>query len=109
MKWDISKVDSWKADEFPIGAVIPESGNSKYYVTGGWRSERPILDTEACTDCLLCWIMCPDTSILVEDEKLADPTFDLDHCKGCGICAQVCPVEAIRMESEQVCLLRGVE
>jgi pyruvate ferredoxin oxidoreductase delta subunit len=105
MKWDITNIDSWTADDFPWGAVIPESGNSKYYVTGGWRSERPIRDVETCTECLLCWIMCPDTSILTEDEKLAEPAFDLDHCKGCGICANVCPVDAIRMENEMVCLL----
>jgi pyruvate ferredoxin oxidoreductase delta subunit len=109
MKWDITKIDEWKTDDFPKAAVIPEAANSDYYETGGWRSERPERDIEACTECLLCWIMCPDTSILVEDEKLAADCFDLEHCKGCGICAQVCPVEAIRMENEMVCLLREAE
>ena len=109
MKWDITSIDSWTADEFPRACVIPESGNSKYYVTGGWRSERPIRDVETCTECLLCWIQCPDSSILVADEKLAEDCFDLDHCKGCGICANVCPVEAIRMENEQACLAGEVE
>ena len=109
MKWDISKIDSWTADDFPMAAIIPESGNSKYYVTGGWRSERPIRDVGTCTECLLCWIQCPDSAILTEDEKLAADAFALDHCKGCGVCANVCPVEAIRMESEQACLLGEVE
>lgn len=104
MKWDLSSIDTWKAADFPLGAVVPEGGNSKYYRTGGWRSERPIIDRDTCTDCLQCWIMCPDTSIRVENEVLADEWLDLDHCKGCGICANICPVEAIRMENEQACL-----
>ena len=91
MKWDISSIDSWKTDDFPLGAAIPEAGNSQYYVTGGWRSERPIRDKETCTECLICWIMCPDSAIRTENEQLADDEFDLDHCKGCGICANECP------------------
>lgn len=89
MKWDFSDMDTWKADEFPLGAVIPEAGNSQYYVTGGWRSERPVWTEEKCTQCLQCFIFCPDSAITVADEKMTG--FNLDHCKGCGICRQVCP------------------
>jgi len=106
MKWDISRINEWTYKEFPPAAVIPEAGNSHYYVTGGWRSERPWRDDGKCTQCLLCWIVCPDTSIVVKDEKVVD--FDLDHCKGCGICAQVCPVDAIEMVPEG-CDLPGVK
>lgn len=106
MKWDVSEIDSWTYKQFPPGAVIPEAGNSDDYVTGGWRSERPWRDDEKCTQCLLCWIVCPDTSIHVADEKVT--TFDLAHCKGCGICAQVCPVDAIEMVPEG-CDLPGVK
>ena len=98
MTWDISKMDEWTYQQFPPGAVIPDAGNSNDYITGGWRSERPWRSDEKCTQCLLCWIVCPDTSIHVADEKVT--TFDLDHCKGCGICAQVCPVDAIEMVPE---------
>ncbi len=98
MKWDISEIGSWTAAQFPPGAVVPEAGNSADYVTGGWRSERPWRNDEKCTQCLLCWIVCPDSSIAVADEKVTD--FDLDHCKGCGICAQVCPADAIEMVPE---------
>jgi pyruvate ferredoxin oxidoreductase delta subunit len=106
VKWDISEMGSWTYKKFPPGALIPEAGNSDDYVTGGWRSERPWRNDETCTQCLLCWIVCPDTSIHVEDEKVT--TFDLDHCKGCGICAQVCPVNAIEMVPEG-CDLPGVK
>ncbi len=98
MTWDISKMGEWTYEQFPPGAVIPAGGNSDGYITGGWRSERPWRSDEKCTQCLLCWIVCPDTSINVADEKVT--TFDLDHCKGCGICAQVCPVDAIEMVPE---------
>jgi pyruvate ferredoxin oxidoreductase delta subunit len=97
-KWDISDMDSWTADRFPNGARIPEAGNSQYYITGGWRTDRPVRDDEKCTQCLLCWIFCPDTSVVVVDEKVTD--FDLDHCKGCGVCANECPFDAITMVPE---------
>jgi pyruvate ferredoxin oxidoreductase delta subunit len=105
-KWDVSDINTWKSDQFPLGAVIPEAGNSHDYVTGGWRSERPYRDDEKCTQCLLCWVFCPDSSVLVEDEKVTD--FDLDHCKGCGICAHECPPNAIEMVPEG-CELPGVK
>lgn len=98
MKWDISRMGEWASDEFPLGAVIPEAGNSDDYVTGGWRSQRPERDDEKCTQCLLCWIVCPDSAIRVQDEKVT--TFDLKHCKGCGVCANECPVDAITMVPE---------
>ena len=81
--------------EIPEGGLIVEAGNAVEYITGAWRAECPVLDLEKCTHCLFCWIHCPDSSILVEEEKMKG--FDLDHCKGCGICVQVCPVEAITM------------
>ncbi|MBE0417150.1 MAG: 4Fe-4S binding protein [Coriobacteriia bacterium] len=107
-KWDISDMGSWKSSQFPLGAVIPDAGNSRDYVTGGWRSMRPYRDPETCTQCLLCWIVCPDSAIRVADEKIADDTFNFDHCKGCGVCANECPVEAITMSPEG-CELPGVK
>jgi pyruvate ferredoxin oxidoreductase delta subunit len=105
-KWDVSKIDEWTSDQFPRGATIPVAGNSCEYVTGGWRSERPVRDDAKCTQCLLCWVFCPDTSVKVADEKVYD--FDYDHCKGCGICAHECPSDAIEMVPEG-CELPGVK
>jgi len=105
-KWDVSKIDEWTSEEFPKGATIPVAGNSAEYVTGGWRSERPYRDDDKCTQCLLCWVFCPDTSVCVKDEKVYD--FDYDHCKGCGICAHECPADAIEMVPEG-CELPGVK
>jgi 2-oxoacid:acceptor oxidoreductase delta subunit (pyruvate/2-ketoisovalerate family) len=98
MKWDIDDIDAWKCDDFPRGAVIPDSGNSRDYVTGGWRSQRPVRDSEACTNCLFCWVYCPDAAVNVAEAKVTD--FNLAHCKGCGICARICPAKAIEMVPE---------
>ena len=105
-KWDIGGIGEWTSDQYPRGAVIPTGGNSDDYVTGGWRSQRPFRDDDKCTQCLLCWVWCPDTSVVVKDEKVVD--FDLDHCKGCGICAHECPFDAIEMVPEG-CELPGVK
>ena len=63
--------------------------------TGSWRSARPVVDTEKCTHCRICWIYCPDAAI---DPQTAN--VNLTYCKGCGICARECPVKAITMEEE---------
>ncbi|MBE9531246.1 MAG: 4Fe-4S binding protein [Proteobacteria bacterium] len=75
-------------------------GSAHDYETGGWRKLTPVLDREKCIDCLICWISCPDTAIILEDGKMVG--FNMDHCKGCGICDDVCPdkVKAIKMEEE---------
>ncbi len=64
--------------------------------TGGWRTVRPVIDTEKCTSCMICWKFCPDICI-TPGEK---PVIDLDYCKGCGICAEECPVGAITLVKE---------
>jgi pyruvate ferredoxin oxidoreductase delta subunit len=96
--WDVSDFDSWTYDRFPLGAVCLEPGNSVKYSTGGWRSNRPIWDQDKCSNCMLCWVHCPDSSILVEDEKMIG--IDYDHCKGCGVCAKECRFDALEMVLE---------
>jgi len=86
----------WKS--LPIGAVVVESGSSVKYKTGDWRAFRPVVDKAKCVNCLLCWIYCPDSSI-IRREKWVDVNYE--HCKGCGICAHECPTKAIEMVEEQ--------
>ena len=80
--------------DMPIGGIILDAGNSVQYHTGDWRAFRPVFGEAACTHCFLCWLYCPDSSIVVDAENERMLGFDLDHCKGCGICAAVCPVNA---------------
>jgi len=98
-RWDISDVDTWGPDRHELGATIPEAGNSMLNITGGWRSQVPVIETEKCDGCMLCYFYCPDASIVVENGKAVG--FDLEHCKGCGICARECPTDAISMEIEE--------
>ncbi len=86
----------WK--ELAIGGIIDQPGTAEEYHTGGWRNFKPIRDEQRCTNCLLCWMHCPDTAITAEDGKFKE--FDLRYCKGCGICAYICPVKCIEMKKE---------
>jgi pyruvate ferredoxin oxidoreductase delta subunit len=99
MSWDISNVDKWTYDEIPLGAMTLESATAVHNMTGDWRVQRPIWDTEKCKNCLMCWISCPDSCILTGDQKMTG--IDYDHCKGCGVCVNVCPFDALHLISEK--------
>ena len=90
------KAKTWK--EIPIGGLIIEAGNARNYQTGDWRTFKPIWSEEDCIHCLQCWVNCPDTSILIDGDKMTGINYD--HCKGCAICAKICPKDAIEMVKE---------
>jgi 2-oxoacid:acceptor oxidoreductase delta subunit (pyruvate/2-ketoisovalerate family) len=86
-------------EQLPPGGVV-RAADAVHPSTGAWRTGvRPVADLSRCVDCLLCWLHCPDSAILLDGEAFAG--FDYDHCKGCEICADVCPVEAIAMAPEE--------
>ena len=68
--------------------------------TGEWRYQRPIVTKEKCNKCGLCWLYCPDSSIVPLEDGYYEP--DLVYCKGCGICADECPKNAITMTEEKI-------
>lgn len=83
MPFDLSRLDR--------GPIIT-GGTSREFLTGSWRQERPYLDLKRCVHCMLCWLYCPDSSILVAGGRVTG--IDYEYCKGCGICAAVCPPKA---------------
>jgi pyruvate ferredoxin oxidoreductase delta subunit len=92
----INERTGWK--EITPGALVYGSGNSEHFNTGVWRTATPFWDAKRCKQCLLCYAVCPDSSIPVKDGRRLD--FDYDHCKGCGICVKVCPFKAIVLKTD---------
>jgi 2-oxoacid:acceptor oxidoreductase delta subunit (pyruvate/2-ketoisovalerate family) len=67
--------------------------------TRGWRTgHKPTIDLTRCVNCLLCWIYCPDSAVLLDGTTLVG--FDYAFCKGCEICAEMCPTGAVTMVDE---------
>ena len=62
-----------------------------------WRTFQPVVDEEKCIGCKQCWMLCPDGSIDMVENKCV---INYDFCKGCGICAEECPTNAIEMKME---------
>ena len=93
---DVNEQIGWR--EITEGGFVYGEGNSEFFNTGDWRTMAPIWVQENCKQCLLCFPVCPDSSIPVENSKRQE--FDMFHCKGCGICAKVCPFGAIAMEMD---------
>lgn len=48
-----------------------------------------------CTECDLCFLLCPDISLVKEGKK--GYTVKMDYCKGCSICATSCPRNVIEI------------
>jgi len=88
---------TWK--DLEIGSIITEPGNASQYQTGGWRTQRPILDTSRCIKCGTCYIFCPEGCRRQTAEGYFEP--NLFYCKGCGICACECWTQAITMVEEE--------
>ena len=89
------KQKGWK--EVPIAGVcwIP----STEYVTGDWRTFKPVLDPSKCNKCLVCPLYCPDGAIEWNPE-IEEIMVNYKYCKGCGICANECRQKAIKMVLE---------
>ena len=75
---------------------IVSTGNSPLKKTGLWRVSRPVIDYGRCTNCMVCYVYCPDSAIAVEADLT--PHIDYDNCKGCMICMTECPIRAITEE-----------
>ncbi|HEY3275199.1 MAG TPA: NAD(P)-binding protein [Syntrophorhabdaceae bacterium] len=74
-------------------------------ITGGIDPERMAEEVSrcfkcgTCTECDLCFLLCPDISIT--KETCGGYGVRTDYCKGCGICATTCPRHVIEMKEGQ--------
>ncbi|RJS71960.1 MAG: 4Fe-4S dicluster domain-containing protein [Candidatus Syntrophoarchaeum sp. WYZ-LMO15] len=81
-----------------IGAIA-DPGTSIVNKTGGWRSEKPLIDHSLCIRCFNCILYCPESAAKYSEKE--GIYFDYDFCKGCGICANECSGRAIYMVMEE--------
>jgi len=65
----------------------------------GWRVYRPVINRSGCTRCLLCFAVCPEGAIHLDDQSY--PVVDYMHCKGCLVCAAECPPGVISQIREE--------
>lgn len=80
-------------------ARVSAAANSLLRQTGGWRTFRPVLVSDKCNGCWLCFVYCPDGVIsMTKDDR---PVIDYAYCKGCQICVQECPTHALVAERER--------
>ena len=61
--------------------------------TSEWRTQRPELHIDKCTQCMSCVLHCPDDVFSLDEDGF--PVIDQYYCKGCMICLAVCPTDAI--------------
>ena len=85
--------------KFNTGAVVTEPGSTMRNKTGGWRTQKPVVDSKRCIKCGICWMYCPDSCIKIDRKKGA--IINYDYCKGDGVCANTCPVKCIKMVREE--------
>ncbi len=86
-------------NELPLAGIVDPEGSTRPQ-TGSWRTGlKPAVDLSGCVNCLLCWLYCPDSAVVLEGEAFAG--FDYAFCKGCEICAEMCPTDAITMVAEE--------
>jgi NADPH-dependent glutamate synthase beta subunit-like oxidoreductase len=85
----------------PDALTPKESVKSFKEVAGGIDSSQIAAEMNrcfkcgTCIECDLCFLLCPDISLLKAGKK--GYTVKMDYCKGCGICATSCPRNVIEI------------
>jgi pyruvate ferredoxin oxidoreductase gamma subunit len=98
----------WGYKSAPIGGVLPTPGNTAHNdlhtSRTGWM---PVLDRDACIDCGMCDMVCPDLCLVWSTHAGEDgnPVVKLDgidyqYCKGCMRCVETCSTRAMTREAE---------
>ena len=119
----LAKIISGEGDELPVSAFPPDgtypTGTTKYEKRN-IAEEVPIWDTELCSQCGKCFLVCPhaairckvyDTSILTnapstfkhyqpigkeffKESEAYTLQVSVEDCTSCRLCVEVCPIES---------------
>ena len=93
---DGSNYENWKPEEeFPTGYVYAPRAVRLPTATPAAGAQSSYLGFRKCSNCMLCWAYCPDSSIEVEDGAMTG--IDLFHCKGCGVLRSGVQVRCARL------------
>lgn len=98
----------WGYKSAPIGGVLPTPGNTAHNdlhtSRTGWM---PVLDRDACINCGMCDLVCPDLCLVWSNHigKDGKPLVKLDgidyqYCKGCMRCVETCSTLAMTRVEE---------
>ena len=80
MRTDISKINEQTPhQDLTEGLMLFAGGTSKQFHTGEWRTRTPILDQDLCRQCMVCSMVCPDSSIPLKDGERVE--FDMTTVK----------------------------
>jgi len=85
----------------PDALTPKESVKSFGEVSGGIDPSQMPAEIErcfkcgTCTECDLCFLLCPDISLVKAERK--GYTVKMDYCKGCSMCATTCPRNVIEI------------
>ena len=92
----------------PIGGAIVTPGNTILKdLTASRQGFIPVYDPETCVHCGLCDLVCPDFSLVWEEEKGDEEPvvrlrgIDYRYCKGCLKCTEVCPTTSMTSVREE--------
>lgn len=87
-KPNCDNLPSWQ--KTPAGAMVEKAGSSRNYATGNWSRQGCEWVKSTCTNCNLCWPVCPHDAIK-NDQKGNMIGVDMDKCTACGLCVVACP------------------
>jgi nitroreductase/Pyruvate/2-oxoacid:ferredoxin oxidoreductase delta subunit len=64
-------------------------------ITGGYRMSKIQINTELCTKCGTCVLICPETVFVQKGKRIFPELSHNELCFSCGHCVAICPVGAI--------------